>query len=67
MTMKSMIATALVLAAACTQAFAHDGVMKRNHDRAQFSGVFASVDGGLAGFPTDYLTNRFGDRQLQGR
>jgi hypothetical protein len=23
--------------------------------------------GGFAGWPTDYVTNRFGDRQLQGR
>jgi hypothetical protein len=36
---------------------------------AEFGNARAAVGGGSSfeSFPTDYLTNRFGDRQLQGR
>jgi hypothetical protein len=34
---------------------------------AEFGSARAAGGRALDGFPTDYLTNRFGDRQLQGR
>jgi hypothetical protein len=87
MTIRLMITTALVLAAAYGPALAGDrSTSKRAHHTLKmqlapggfsgdfsgdlsggFSGAPALVRGGLSGYPTDYLTNRFGDRQLQGR
>ncbi len=71
MTMKSMITVAGVLAAAASPALAGErAVAKRNFYAQSIGGLNgAPVDSmvGLSGYPTDYLTNRFGDRQLQGR
>jgi len=75
MTIRLMITTALVLAAAYSPALAGDrSAPKRGHYTLKmqmapggFSGAPTVVKGGLNGYPTDYLTNRFGDRQLQGR
>ena len=79
MTIRLMITTALVLAAAYGPALAGDrSAPKRGHYTLKMqlpTGSFNSLSGapaivkggGLSGYPTDYLTNRFGDRQLQGR
>jgi hypothetical protein len=75
MTMRLMITTALVLAAAYGPALAGDRstskrgpyTLKMQMAPGGFSAAPVLFKGGLNGYPTDYLTNRFGDRQLQGR
>jgi hypothetical protein len=76
MTMRLMITTALVLAAAYGPALAGDRNTSKRGPYAftmqmaigGFNRAPAIVrGGGLNSYPTDYLTNRFGDRQLQGR
>ena len=73
MTMRLMITAALIVAGACGQALAGEhGAAKRSYHYAQAYGAVSvplSSAGarGFAGYPTDYLINRFGDRQMQGR
>jgi hypothetical protein len=73
MTMRLMVTAVLIVAGACGPALAGErGAAKRSYHYAQaYGAVSAPVSfagaRGFAGWPTDYLTNRFGDRQQQGR
>ena len=80
MSMKLLIATAAALAVLAGPALARGHAIPKGA-HAQAPGADASiingsrgapeqisgVQPGFAGWPTDYVINRFGDRQLQGR
>jgi hypothetical protein len=80
MSMKLLIATAAALAVLAGPALARGHAIPKGA-HAQAPGADASIINGsrgapeqisgartgFAGYPTDYLTNRFGDRQMQGR
>jgi hypothetical protein len=66
MSMKLMIATAAALAVLAGPALASNHVVPKGA-HAQAPGADASFSQGFEGWPSDYLINRFGDRQMQGR
>ncbi len=83
MSMKLAITSAAMLAALAAPALAQDDAPKHHAARHARTTVVRSSETGarfdesaraaygrsydFEGWPTDYLTNRFGDRQLQGR
>ena len=69
MSMKLMITTAATLAVLAGSAFAANQAPAQRGYYAQAPGAGISMETrqGFGGFPSDYLLNRFGDRQLQGR
>jgi hypothetical protein len=66
MSMKLMITTASVLAVLAGPALAANHVVPKGA-HAQAPGADASFTQGFEGWPSDYLINRFGDHQMQGR
>jgi hypothetical protein len=69
MSMKLMITTAAALAVLAGPALAAKQTSLPRGYYAQAPRADASMGPrqGFEGFPSDYLLNRFGDRQLQGR
>jgi hypothetical protein len=66
MSMKLMIATAAALAVLAGPALAANHAVPKGA-YAQAPGSGASFSQGFEDWPSDYLINRFGDRQMQGR
>jgi hypothetical protein len=69
MSMKLMITTAAALAVLSGPALAitQAPVQRGYYAQAPGADVLTGTRQGFGGFPSDYLVNRFGDRQLQGR
>jgi hypothetical protein len=69
MSTKLMIITAATLTVLAGPALAANQTPAQRGYFAQAPGADVSIGTrqGFEGFPSDYLVNRFGDRQLQGR